>query len=157
MSKIFLSAGLCLFALIPLAGCEDTKCDPCTECPDFTGEYYCDTESVVDTCDDWDLLEGNTRLRVISQASGENETTLMIELTDLRGMWAVFDGYLCASTDEEFPKNYTFSAMYSPTDIGDTERLDYFLNGFFTAVKNQHVKETKCIAMGDPFCEWEFT
>ncbi len=31
-----------------------------------------------------------------------------------------------------------------------------FLNGFFTAVKNQHVKETKCIAIGDPYCEWEF-
>jgi len=31
-----------------------------------------------------------------------------------------------------------------------------FLNGFFYAVKNQHVKETKCIAMGGPYCEWEF-
>jgi len=31
-----------------------------------------------------------------------------------------------------------------------------FLNGFFSAVKNQHVEETKCIAMGDPYCEWEF-
>jgi predicted hydrocarbon binding protein/KaiC/GvpD/RAD55 family RecA-like ATPase len=31
-----------------------------------------------------------------------------------------------------------------------------FLNGFFSVVKNQHVKEMKCIAMGDPYCEWEF-
>jgi len=31
-----------------------------------------------------------------------------------------------------------------------------FLNGFFSAVKNQHVIETKCIAIGDPYCEWEF-
>jgi predicted hydrocarbon binding protein/KaiC/GvpD/RAD55 family RecA-like ATPase len=31
-----------------------------------------------------------------------------------------------------------------------------FFNGFFSAVKNQHVKETKCIAMGDPYCEWQF-
>ena len=31
-----------------------------------------------------------------------------------------------------------------------------FLNGFFSAVKNLHVKEVKCIAMGDPYCEWEF-
>jgi predicted hydrocarbon binding protein/KaiC/GvpD/RAD55 family RecA-like ATPase len=31
-----------------------------------------------------------------------------------------------------------------------------FLNGFFSAVKNQHIKETKCIALGDPYCEWEF-
>ena len=31
-----------------------------------------------------------------------------------------------------------------------------FLNGFFYAVKNEHVMETKCIAKGDPYCEWEF-
>ncbi len=31
-----------------------------------------------------------------------------------------------------------------------------FLNGFFSAVKNQHVKETKCLAIGDSYCEWEF-
>jgi predicted hydrocarbon binding protein/KaiC/GvpD/RAD55 family RecA-like ATPase len=31
-----------------------------------------------------------------------------------------------------------------------------FLNGFFSTVKNQHVKETRCIAVGDPYCEWEF-
>jgi len=31
-----------------------------------------------------------------------------------------------------------------------------FLNGFFSALKGQHVKETKCIAVGDPYCEWEF-
>jgi len=31
-----------------------------------------------------------------------------------------------------------------------------FFNGFFCAVRNQHVKEIKCIAMGDPYCEWEF-
>jgi len=31
-----------------------------------------------------------------------------------------------------------------------------FLNGFFSTVKNQHIKETKCIVMGDPYCEWEF-
>jgi len=29
-----------------------------------------------------------------------------------------------------------------------------FFNSFFYAVKNEHVKETKCIAMGDPYCEW---
>jgi len=31
-----------------------------------------------------------------------------------------------------------------------------FLNGFFSAVRNQSIKETKCVAMGDPYCEWEF-
>ena len=31
-----------------------------------------------------------------------------------------------------------------------------FLNGFFSAVKSQHVRETKCLAVGDPHCEWQF-
>ena len=31
-----------------------------------------------------------------------------------------------------------------------------FLNGLFSAIKKQHVRETKCIAAGDPYCEWEF-
>ncbi len=31
-----------------------------------------------------------------------------------------------------------------------------FLNGVFATLKNQHVTETRCIAMGDPYCEWEF-
>ena len=30
-----------------------------------------------------------------------------------------------------------------------------FLNGLFSAVKNKHVREVKCIAAGDPYCEWE--
>jgi predicted hydrocarbon binding protein/KaiC/GvpD/RAD55 family RecA-like ATPase len=30
-----------------------------------------------------------------------------------------------------------------------------FLNGLFAAVKHQHVREIKCIAAGDPYCEWE--
>jgi predicted hydrocarbon binding protein len=30
-----------------------------------------------------------------------------------------------------------------------------FLNGLFSIVKNQHVREIKCIAAGDPYCEWE--
>jgi predicted hydrocarbon binding protein len=31
-----------------------------------------------------------------------------------------------------------------------------FLNGFFSTATNQHVKEIKCIAMRDPYCEWEY-
>jgi len=31
-----------------------------------------------------------------------------------------------------------------------------FFNGFFYAIKNLHVKETKCIVSGDPYCEWEY-
>lgn len=30
-----------------------------------------------------------------------------------------------------------------------------FLNGLFSAAKNQHVREVKCVAAGDPYCEWE--
>jgi predicted hydrocarbon binding protein len=30
-----------------------------------------------------------------------------------------------------------------------------FLNGLFSAVRNQHVREVKCIAAGHPYCEWE--
>jgi predicted hydrocarbon binding protein len=30
-----------------------------------------------------------------------------------------------------------------------------FLNGLFSAVRNQHVREIRCIAAGDPTCEWE--
>jgi predicted hydrocarbon binding protein len=30
-----------------------------------------------------------------------------------------------------------------------------FLNGLFSVVKNQHVREIKCVAAGDPYCEWE--
>jgi predicted hydrocarbon binding protein/KaiC/GvpD/RAD55 family RecA-like ATPase len=30
-----------------------------------------------------------------------------------------------------------------------------FLNGLFSVVKNQRVREIKCIAAGDPYCEWE--
>ena len=32
-----------------------------------------------------------------------------------------------------------------------------FLNGLFSSVKNQHVREIKCLAAGDPYCEWELT
>ena len=31
-----------------------------------------------------------------------------------------------------------------------------FFNGFFSTLNNNHVRETKCIGMGDPYCEWEF-
>ena len=30
-----------------------------------------------------------------------------------------------------------------------------FLNGLFSAVRNQHVREIKCIVAGAPYCEWE--
>jgi predicted hydrocarbon binding protein len=30
-----------------------------------------------------------------------------------------------------------------------------FLNGLFSVAKKQRVREIKCIAAGDPYCEWE--
>jgi len=30
-----------------------------------------------------------------------------------------------------------------------------FLNGLFSAVRKQHVREVKCLAAGDPYCEWD--
>ena len=32
-----------------------------------------------------------------------------------------------------------------------------FLNGFFYKIRDQRVRETKCIGMRNKFCEWEFT
>jgi KaiC/GvpD/RAD55 family RecA-like ATPase/predicted hydrocarbon binding protein len=32
-----------------------------------------------------------------------------------------------------------------------------FLNGLFSAAKNQHVREIKCVGLEDPYCEWEIT
>jgi predicted hydrocarbon binding protein len=44
-----------------------------------------------------------------------------------------------------------FTAMEEPSCFFTTG----FLNGLFSAVKDQHVREVKCIAAGDPYCEWE--
>jgi predicted hydrocarbon binding protein len=41
-------------------------------------------------------------------------------------------------------------------DAGSCFFTTGFLNGFFSAVKNLHVREIKCIGMGNPYCEWEF-
>jgi predicted hydrocarbon binding protein/KaiC/GvpD/RAD55 family RecA-like ATPase len=30
-----------------------------------------------------------------------------------------------------------------------------FLNGLYSVVKSQHIREIKCVAAGDPYCEWE--
>jgi predicted hydrocarbon binding protein/KaiC/GvpD/RAD55 family RecA-like ATPase len=52
----------------------------------------------------------------------------------------------CESTREKW-----FKAAGQPTCFFTTG----FLNGLFSAVKNQHVREIKCIGAGDPYCEWE--
>jgi predicted hydrocarbon binding protein len=32
-----------------------------------------------------------------------------------------------------------------------------FLNGLFSSVRDEHLKETHCMVTGDPYCEWEIT
>jgi len=44
-----------------------------------------------------------------------------------------------------------FTAMEEPSCYFTTG----FLNGLFSAVKNQHVREIRCITADDPYCEWE--
>jgi predicted hydrocarbon binding protein len=44
-----------------------------------------------------------------------------------------------------------FTALKEPSCYFTTG----FLNGLFSAVKNQHVREIKCITADDPYCEWE--
>jgi predicted hydrocarbon binding protein len=44
-----------------------------------------------------------------------------------------------------------FTAIEGPSCFFTTG----FLNGLFSAVKNQHVREIRCIAAGDAHCEWE--
>jgi predicted hydrocarbon binding protein len=44
-----------------------------------------------------------------------------------------------------------FTALEEPSCYFTTG----FLNGLFSAVKNQHVREVKCITSDAPYCEWE--
>jgi predicted hydrocarbon binding protein/KaiC/GvpD/RAD55 family RecA-like ATPase len=44
-----------------------------------------------------------------------------------------------------------FTSMEEPSCYFTTG----FLNGLFSAVKKQHVREVKCITAGAPYCEWE--
>ena len=56
-----------------------------------------------------------------------------------------------ASMDEGYGKEEDLGAMMSARFF-----TTGFVNGLLCAVENQHVKETKCMAMGGPYCEWEF-
>lgn len=127
MSKFTnLAVGLLLATALAMTGCEETKCDECTECPSFLGEYYGTIESLNETCADVMLLTGNEYMNVISQ------TPLKFESRDSRGLWVVFDGTLCATTDEDYPMNYFFTAYYTPDTSDRDYTLDYSLIGFFS-------------------------
>jgi predicted hydrocarbon binding protein len=49
--------------------------------------------------------------------------------------------------------SWLFTATQEPSCFFTTG----FLNGLLSAVKNQHVREIKCVVAGDPYCEWEIT
>jgi predicted hydrocarbon binding protein len=46
-------------------------------------------------------------------------------------------------------------ALFTEVDEPSCFFTTGFLNGFLSAVKNQRVRETKCISVGDSYCEWE--
>jgi len=122
-----------LLSLGGLSACSSGKCEPCTTCPDFTGEYYEIIKLVIDNCDNVELIEGDLRLRVFNQL----DTTLDIEMTDRYGTWAVLSGYLCETNETDYPKDYAFSASYSPSQAGDRVILDYLLSGYFHLESDQ--------------------
>jgi len=45
--------------------------------------------------------------------------------------------------------------LFTTTEEPSCSFTTGFLNGLFSAVKGQHVREVKCLAAGDPYCEWE--
>jgi hypothetical protein len=117
---------LLAFSLV-LTGCEGTKCEPCEDgCPSFLGEYYGTIESLNETCADVALLTGDKYIKVIAQ------TPLELESRDNLGRWSVLTGTLCDTTDKNDPKNYSFSAYYSPDTTDSDYTLNYTLAGFFT-------------------------
>jgi predicted hydrocarbon binding protein/KaiC/GvpD/RAD55 family RecA-like ATPase len=56
---------------------------------------------------------------------------------------------------ENIESSYAWTMKTKPTEPSCYFTTG-FLNGFFLAVKNERVREVKCMAMGDPYCEWEF-
>ena len=93
--------------------------------------------------------------RLIEEGIGEDEAVKRI-LTLLEhckvGEVAAGDTIRIKDNCESVAVNFITTRFKEPSCYFTTG----FLNGFFSAVKNQHVKETRCIAMGDPYCEWEF-
>lgn len=130
MSKLTnLAVGLLLAFSLVLTGCEEVKCESCDgeDCTAFLGEYYGTLESLSETCADVILVPGDQYLNVTSSSP------LVYEFRDSRGMWAIFNGNLCATNDEEDPMTYFFTSYHVPDTTGKEYKLDYSLIGFFTA------------------------
>jgi predicted hydrocarbon binding protein len=49
------------------------------------------------------------------------------------------------------------TVLFTTTEEPSCYSTTGFLNGLFSAIKGQHVREAKCIGLGDPYCEWEIT
>ena len=84
--------------------------------------------------------------------SGVNEAEATKRLIDLlqltkAGVLAVDETVRIEENCESYGLNAGRSLCFFTTS---------FLNGFFYATKNQHLKEVRCVADGSPYCEWEF-
>ena len=47
------------------------------------------------------------------------------------------------------------TTLYMPGQEPSCFFTSGLLNGLFSVVQDRHVRESKCIAVGDPYCEWE--
>lgn len=119
--------------LAGLSACSSGKCEPCTTCPDFAGEYYEIIELVADYCNNGDIVEGDLHVRVFNQV----DSSLDVEVTDQTGAWTLFSGYLCASEQSSYPSDYAFIATYSPSQPADRIQRDYQLSGYFRLESEQ--------------------
>ena len=127
MSKLTrLAIGFLFVTALASTGCGESKCEECTDCSSFLGEYYGTVESLNETCADVMLLTGDEYMKVLSA------TPFSFESRDSRGYWSVFEGTLCNTADEDYPKQYSFNAYYRPDTTGQDYSLDYTLVGFFS-------------------------
>jgi len=49
------------------------------------------------------------------------------------------------------------TAVFKTTEEASCYFTTGFLNGLFSALRNQRLREARCIGLGDPYCEWEIT
>ena len=131
-----------LVALLVLAGsgCEDKECKPCknTEtrpCPNVKGNLVGDIQISEGSCEVSWSGQGQVSLNIdqLQENAGEDDEysklTIMIIWSAGGFMVLTFDGELCDTSDETFPKRYPFFA--SSQDTNDDENTNYILGGEF--------------------------
>jgi predicted hydrocarbon binding protein len=48
------------------------------------------------------------------------------------------------------------ASLLNPAEEPSSFLTTGLLNGLFSVVEGRHIRESKCIGVGDPYCEWEF-